>query len=318
MSRGEIDPQLPFIQVHRSLWTKATMAAHRLTMAPTHVVGCLALFWMELGDRRRLQRALLMDDPRILVGEAELRTFLLNAFGRDVPLDVLESCQLLEREPDGRWRVRGMSRYLDMEETRLKQKWGKEWPEKLAQSLASGRVTGEHPLPTPEVNPTSTPVEPRLTPTSTPPQPRLTPPQPGLNPASTPQRREVKGERKEERGERKETPAGGDSLRDSFEAIHLEERRSEMRWHIPTSDNLLREVLDLAKGDWGEAERVFRKALRTDYPKCLDLATLVRHWPVYAGSDPPKESGPKDVRKAPVRAEDVDRSSFAKPGPVDF
>ncbi len=83
----------------------------------------------------------------------------------------------------------------------------------------------------------------------------------------------------------------GLSLRDRLEAAHVAVRKSAYDWRIPTDDNLLRELLPRAGNNWDELERVWRKALGTQFPLCLNLSSLRLHWGVYAGVDPLKRGG---------------------------
>lgn len=114
--------------------------------------------------------------------------------------------------------------------------------------------------------------------------------------------------------------SGTESIRDVIEQVHREVRQSDYQWkgHPGAGDDgLVRDILHLAKSNPDEVRRVWRKALGTNFPLCLDLATLKKHWSVYAGVEPPRATA--DPRKAAVRAEDIPASAFANPGRVhDF
>lgn len=79
-----------------------------------------------------------------------------------------------------------------------------------------------------------------------------------------------------------------DSLDERMKRVWREERGSELDWKRSRDEPHMRDILRLAKDDWGEVERVMRRALQLDFPRCLGLKTLVEHWPTYAGRDPPK------------------------------
>lgn len=83
-------------------------------------------------------------------------------------------------------------------------------------------------------------------------------------------------------------PASHETLRDRMERAWREETGQEFRWRT-ADDAALREVLDLAHGDWGEVERVWRNAARAAFPKCLNVASLARHWNAYANEAQPKK-----------------------------
>lgn len=137
--RGEIDPQVPFIQVHRSVGPKAASLAQVLKVTYQHARGSLDVFWEGLADRR-----ILAGKSELMLTAKELETRLLLAFGQPVDLDHLVHLGLLEPR-DGRYRVRGMSRYLVMEASRVAKK-GKRPRYDLDDTTASPRsdpgVTG--------------------------------------------------------------------------------------------------------------------------------------------------------------------------------
>ncbi len=71
------------------------------------------MFWTPLADQRRLEGM-----KKILVTEAELLERWENASGYPMTTATMESVGMIEREGD-LWRVRGMSRYIEMEEKRV-------------------------------------------------------------------------------------------------------------------------------------------------------------------------------------------------------
>lgn len=71
-----------------------------------------------------------------------------------------------------------------------------------------------------------------------------------------------------------------------------------MRWE-PAHERLLERIL--AAGE-EEIRARWRRALRTQFPKCWSLKQLVEHWDAYAADAPGR---PKDVRRGHLRAEDM-------------
>lgn len=117
----EIDPQLPFIQLHRSLIFRATQLAPMLNLSAPQVIGGLVLFWMTLADRRVLAKH--SPASGVVLPAAEVAGRLQLALGlAQVPaLEAFVLAGLLEPKGDG-YRVRGMSLYLDAEATRIAKK----------------------------------------------------------------------------------------------------------------------------------------------------------------------------------------------------
>lgn len=116
MARETIDPQVPYIQVHRSVGAKAAQLAPVLGVTYQHVRGALDVFWEGLADRR-----ILAGKSELLLTAEELDTRLRLAFGMEVKLGDLVALGLLEFR-EGLYRVRGMSRYLVMEALRASKK----------------------------------------------------------------------------------------------------------------------------------------------------------------------------------------------------
>lgn len=121
MARDEIDPQIPFIQVHRSVGPKAARLATATSMDYLRVRGALTVFWEGLADRRRLQRAIFARKP-LTLPDAELKAELLVCFGQAIEPSVLETCGFVERFGPDEWRIRGMSYAMEMEHLRLRKK----------------------------------------------------------------------------------------------------------------------------------------------------------------------------------------------------
>lgn len=126
MPKTEIDPQLPYIQVHRSVGAMAAQLAPLLAVTYQHARGALDVFWESLADRRILARALLLPEPMVLLDDLECRQRLQLAFGAKVEPQLMATVGALEVVQGSKWRVRGMSRYLETERGR------REWTEKSA------------------------------------------------------------------------------------------------------------------------------------------------------------------------------------------
>lgn len=184
----ELDPQLPYITVHRSVGPKAAQLAATLGVTYAHARGALVILWEALADRRLLAKYAYdtADGPKLALPADDLATRLLLAFGQPVDLAIMESLGFVEPRPDGSYRVRGGSRLLAPEARRLAIKRGR------------GGGGGKSPASGPEVD---------LNPTCDPP---ATHPHVDLNPTSDPlqhprgERREVRGERREVKDERRE------------------------------------------------------------------------------------------------------------------
>lgn len=149
MARTEIDPQLPFIQVHRSAGAMAAQLAPLLNVTYQHARGGLDVFWEGLADRRVLARGLALPKPMVVLDDAECRQRLQLAFGMELPPKLAETVGILEALEDQKWRVRGMSRYLEAERTRLAKKRG-----------TTPEAAGSDPGATPYVHRGGTPVPP--------------------------------------------------------------------------------------------------------------------------------------------------------------
>jgi hypothetical protein len=153
MARTEIDPQLPYIQVHRSVGAMAAQLAPLLGVTYQHVRGSFDIFWEELADRRILAKGLALRAPMVVLDDEECRQRLQLAFGVEVPPKLAATVGALEALPDQKWRVRGMSRYLIAEGVRLEKKRG-------ATPDYAGRDPGATPVP-PRSDPGSDPAKAR-------------------------------------------------------------------------------------------------------------------------------------------------------------
>lgn len=213
MARTEIDDQLPYIQVHRSVGLKAAQLATPLGVTYQHVRGALDVFWEGIADRRVLGEAIdgahrAGREPDLVFSASETERRLQRAFGQKVDPRLLEG-DFLEPAEGGGWRVLGADRYLNAERSRL------------------GRKRGDTGV-TPGSDPDDTPSTPRS-------HPDDTPVPPGSDPAKT------RGKTKEVRGEREEEgpppvvvkpvplPASPDNRFASGDAYwaHVQNRRHE-------------------------------------------------------------------------------------------
>lgn len=173
---SSLDPQMPYIQVHRSVGPRAAQLAVAIGVTYQHARGSLDVFWESLADRRILAKAVIGPggQPELVLPTAELTTRLRLAFGQPVDFELLVHAGILEPRETG-WRVRGMSRYLIAEATRLAKK-----------GAGAPGSTPTAPAPAPQ----GSPVAPGC-------HPGPTPPPPGSDPT------EVRGERREVRDETK-------------------------------------------------------------------------------------------------------------------
>ena len=120
MPRREIDPQLPFIQIHRGLEARAARLAQMEGMPHSQAVGGMVVLWMDLSDRRILRKAIARPGgSAVVLSKGELEGKLRLAFGRAVAIESLVLCGLIEPMENG-YRIRGMSRQMQVEASRLK------------------------------------------------------------------------------------------------------------------------------------------------------------------------------------------------------
>lgn len=276
----QIDPQLPYIQVHRSIGPKAAQLAPVLNLSYQHVRGALTVFWEHLADRRRLTRALALPEPAILLDEAECRMLLHLAFGVKVEPEVLVGAGVLEPTLGELYRVRGMSRYLNTEAGRVTKKGSRPFgPDKRA---TRGR---------PESDPSPTPVAPELPPSPTP-----------VAPESHPT--EARGERldlKALKGDLsaaqplpakpKAAPAPVEvgALKDGIDDAFKRHKGKAYRWS-PKDEERTRVLLGM--GTVPEVLERWGNALQFEkFPVCASLADLITHWNHYAQPPAKKQSG---------------------------
>jgi hypothetical protein len=116
MSKQSSSDPLPYVQVDRAVKPRAAMLADTLGVTRQHAMGSLVEWWDLCGDPRELERIVEetppdMEPAVILTSQDAALRFRL-ASTKDVEPVVLARIGLLEEQPDGRFRVRGMSRYF--------------------------------------------------------------------------------------------------------------------------------------------------------------------------------------------------------------
>lgn len=104
---------LPYTQLDRSAKPKAAMLSTILGVTYQHGIGGLAEFWELCGEPRELERLILSGQDAVILDGADLERRFELGMGRPLSADRLVGLGLAQALPDGRFRVRGMSRYLD-------------------------------------------------------------------------------------------------------------------------------------------------------------------------------------------------------------
>ena len=101
-----------FVQVEVGAISASADLARAVGMTENDALAGLIRFWHHaIRDNRKIEENSRVD------GET-LQIVTQQAWGRDVPAKQLEVAGFLAKEADGLWRVRGMSRYVDMEKRR--------------------------------------------------------------------------------------------------------------------------------------------------------------------------------------------------------
>ena len=185
--RGKIDPHFPFIQVDRDVTGSAARLAQVIDVPHQYAMGGLVFFWEGLADRR-----LLTGKVELVLPAAEIEDRILLAFGRPVKPSILVALGFLEAREGHGYRVRGMSRYISAEASRIKR-------------------TG----PRPNANPTPTGVRPG----SDRGQSGKSTVRPGSDRGPAPQSVEVRVERIEDRDQTSTSICGGLAQLDLHQAI---------------------------------------------------------------------------------------------------
>lgn len=115
MKSSGSDP-LPYVQVDRAAKPKAALLAGAMGVTIQHAIGSLVEWWDLCGDPRTLELIALRtepgSDPAVILDSAEAELRFRLASGHTVSPSVLTHLGLLEDLGEGRYRVRGMSRYF--------------------------------------------------------------------------------------------------------------------------------------------------------------------------------------------------------------
>lgn len=116
MRQSSSDP-LPYVQVDRAVEPTAALLAGHMKVTPQHAIGSLVGFWKLCGDPRELERiveatAAGQEPEVVLTAEDVALRFQLASDCKVEPV-VLARLGLLEERGDGRFRVRGMSRFFE-------------------------------------------------------------------------------------------------------------------------------------------------------------------------------------------------------------
>jgi hypothetical protein len=122
VSRQNNSDPLPFVQIDRAVEPAAALLAGHLKVTHQHAIGSLYAFWKLCADPRELEAVIestpVGTEPAVCLDAEDVALRFDLASGTRVEPVVLERLGLLE--PDGaRYRVRGMSRYLDAVADRL-------------------------------------------------------------------------------------------------------------------------------------------------------------------------------------------------------
>jgi hypothetical protein len=114
MSR-ESDP-LPYVQVDRAVKPKAALLANALGVTTQHALGSLVEWWELCGDPRELEDIVRATppgaEPAVVLDPEDAAARFLLASGKPIEPVTLVRLGLLEPAEQGRYRVRGMSRYF--------------------------------------------------------------------------------------------------------------------------------------------------------------------------------------------------------------
>jgi hypothetical protein len=229
------------------------------------------------------------------------RIHLLGFFGAEMA-DALSAFGFLEPMEDGTFRVRGAERYLRIRASRV------EGGKKAAGNLKRGKVrAGGEPETLPGCVPAGAGEEPEVEPERA----------PGSGPALTPNTEHRTPNLKTLPLRRAHEPSGpglGEALQDVFR----QEKNGAAYSPDHGDEQALRPLLAMANGDEAEIIRRWRIGLkRQRYPTISTWRELAQSkcWNACAAEEaqgPPR--GKPDIRKSPIRAEDVPREAFKVAG----
>lgn len=124
MSRQSSSDPLPYVQVDRAVKPRAAMLADAIGVSRQHAMGSLIEWWDLCGDPRELERIVertpVGEEPEVVLTAADAALRFRLASTREVEPVTLARIGLLEERADGRFRVRGMSRYFEPVVKRLR------------------------------------------------------------------------------------------------------------------------------------------------------------------------------------------------------
>lgn len=153
------DP-LPFVQVDRAVSPAVGLLANHLGVTPQHALGSLVEWWRLCSEPRELEAVVRAtppgDEPALWFSEAEVLMRFELCCGKRPAIDALVTLGLVDRGEDGRFRVRGMSRYLVPIARRLRaQEAGAEGGRRSVAARDPSSTLGR-PLADPSVDPSAT------------------------------------------------------------------------------------------------------------------------------------------------------------------
>lgn len=123
MSRQSSSDPLPFVQVDRAVKPKAALLAGKMGVTNQHALGSLIEFWDLCGDPRELEHVVAEtlpgEEPALVLDRADVELRFELASGHHIEVGVLALAGLVEPHAKG-FRVRGMSRYFDPIQARLR------------------------------------------------------------------------------------------------------------------------------------------------------------------------------------------------------
>lgn len=123
MSRQSSSDPLPFVQVDRAVKPKAALLAGKMGVTNQHALGSLIEFWDLCGDPRELEHVVAEtapgEEPALVLDRADVELRFELASGHHLEVGVLALAGLVEPHARG-FRVRGMSRYFDPVQARMR------------------------------------------------------------------------------------------------------------------------------------------------------------------------------------------------------
>lgn len=305
IKKSESSDPLPYTQVDRAVKPKAMLLAQALNVTVQHALGSLIEFWELNGEPRALERLLGAGTREVVLSAEEVVQRFRLASGKDVDPWLLANLGLLEPREDGRFRVRGMSRFFRPIEARIRARQvaaagGKASVEARKSKFGSADPRSQlgSPVGSQSVHTPGTEREPTPEPTREPDVNRLV-------------KQTRTGREAADSGQRTPllttplagAPSGSPPLMERLSSAYQRERGASYPLDLQADGAAMRRLLTLSNGDEAEIERRWPRALRrADYPRCNTLAELAQQkvWSA-AAADPPPKPG------ASGRAADADK-----------